>query len=557
MTETFTDSGALVTWSTPQCPFVIEYSRKALDDIRLAVVDAFFSLPRGGAEIGGILLGRFEEPRLQVLEYAPLECEHAFGPAFTLSPKDQARLSEMLAEAPQRYAGLQVVGWYHSHTRSDISLCDADLEIHNRYFPEPWQVALVLRPSTLQPTQAGFFFREADGSVRSQSSYQEFTLETLPARPLPSGVPVAVPGPVHETAPESVVITLPSAEKSAAPAAPMTPAAEATPPAIAPFAPEPLPTPWANPFATSAPEHAASQVSADSSPEAPAPYAFETAHETEEAPASDLFFRANEAEPSSGDSHMDHEQPAESWKASHEAVPQEEKPSHFTEAAHETSRPARRWVGIAAGVFAGIALGVVVDQARSHAGPPAPVVPQTVQTAPAPRTPAAASLGAADAALRKQNDDLSKQNAALATEISGLRKQNSDLLKQQSPSGTEQAAISKQQTGLDKQQAAISKQQADVEKQQAELRKQQAEFTRQQADWNKRQTAQAQQQTTLSQQEGQLRQQRDDLAKQTAKLKADLSTETARAQSLQAQVEELRRQAQRRRLSVQSTDQLP
>ena len=40
------------TWKAPQCPFTIQCSLRALDDIRLAVVDAFFSLPRGGAEIG-------------------------------------------------------------------------------------------------------------------------------------------------------------------------------------------------------------------------------------------------------------------------------------------------------------------------------------------------------------------------------------------------------------------------------------------------------------------------------------------------------------------------
>ena len=52
MTDTFTDNGALGMWSTDQCPFAIEYSRKALDDIRLAVVDAFFSLPRERALFG-------------------------------------------------------------------------------------------------------------------------------------------------------------------------------------------------------------------------------------------------------------------------------------------------------------------------------------------------------------------------------------------------------------------------------------------------------------------------------------------------------------------------
>ena len=42
-------------WTVPQSPVTIEYSVQALEEIRLAVTDAFFSLPRGGAEIGGVL----------------------------------------------------------------------------------------------------------------------------------------------------------------------------------------------------------------------------------------------------------------------------------------------------------------------------------------------------------------------------------------------------------------------------------------------------------------------------------------------------------------------
>src|SRR5581483_8524354 len=210
-------------------------SRKALDDIRLAVVDAFFSLPRGGAEIGGILLGRFEAQRLLILDYAPLECEHAFGPAFTLSPTDQTRLGDMLRQTYR--GGLRPIGWYHSHTRSEISLCEADLDIHNRYFPEPWQVALVLRPSTLQPTQAGFFFRESDGSIRAQASYQEFVLEPLPVQPLRATGPEAVPGPTRETEPDAVVLTLHSSEAPTA----LTDITEPAQPSVLllPAAPEP------------------------------------------------------------------------------------------------------------------------------------------------------------------------------------------------------------------------------------------------------------------------------------------------------------------------------
>src|SRR5580704_4957352 len=114
--------GSLVTWSVPQCPFTIECTPRVLDDIRLGIIDAFFSLPRGGAEIGGVLLGRFATGRLSISGYQPLECEHAFGPSFTLSANDFARLKEILAALEANPGSPQAVGWYHSHTRSEVFL---------------------------------------------------------------------------------------------------------------------------------------------------------------------------------------------------------------------------------------------------------------------------------------------------------------------------------------------------------------------------------------------------------------------------------------------------
>ena len=184
MTETHTDGDG--TWSVPQCPFAIDYSPRVLDDIRLAVMDAFFSLPRGGAEIGGVLIGRHDGGRLIISDYAALDCEHAMGPSFTLSQRDEAKLQELLAEVRQR-SEVVPVGWYHSHTRSEIFLSDADLMIHRRFFPEAWQVALVMKPHTFQPMRCGFFFREPSGSIQATATYQEFTLEPLPMRTLPSG----------------------------------------------------------------------------------------------------------------------------------------------------------------------------------------------------------------------------------------------------------------------------------------------------------------------------------------------------------------------------------
>lgn len=268
MIESLTESEPATSWSVAECPFAIEYSAQALDDIRLAVVDAFFSLPRGGAEIGGILLGRYENGRLWISDYLALDCEHAFGPSFTLSPRDMGGLEDLLASAGRNGADRRPVGWYHSHTRSEIFLSDVDQDIHRRYFPEPWQVALVLKPHTFNPTRCGFFFREADGSIHGGASYQEFDLKPLPITLVPVG---GAPAPVNHTPqrrgpePQGPVITVaaqPVAEPapepppsaavvSPAPAPPEPPPAAVSP---APAPPEPPPTAAPEPAAPTAPE---------------------------------------------------------------------------------------------------------------------------------------------------------------------------------------------------------------------------------------------------------------------------------------------------------------
>jgi|GEM_PF-1984082 len=159
-------------------PFSIECSPAVLDQINADVAEAFYSIPHGGAETGGVLYGTQEESKVTIRAARPLSCEHAYGPAFNLSPNDFARL-EALLEAPKNertLAGLTVVGWYHSHTRSEISLTPADIEIHKKYFPGAWKVAVVLRPAPMQPTRAVFFFTETDGAIRKSSRQLELSV---------------------------------------------------------------------------------------------------------------------------------------------------------------------------------------------------------------------------------------------------------------------------------------------------------------------------------------------------------------------------------------------
>jgi proteasome lid subunit RPN8/RPN11 len=70
----------------------------------------------------------------------------------------------------QRFAGKQVVGWYHTHPRMGVFLSEYDTWLHNHFFPELWQVALVVEPYSCL---GGFFIRQNDG-VLDPSRYFGF-----------------------------------------------------------------------------------------------------------------------------------------------------------------------------------------------------------------------------------------------------------------------------------------------------------------------------------------------------------------------------------------------
>jgi proteasome lid subunit RPN8/RPN11 len=199
MTEERLTSEELSSWAPPECPFRIVYSTAVLERIRASVTDAFYSMPRGGLETGGVLFGTRDGDTITILDHRVLECEHARGPSYALSENDLARLAELLAGAGNQpeLRGMEALGWYHSHTRSEMFLSEADLAMHNRYFPEPWQLALVVRPYHGRPAHAGFFFRERDGSIRTNQSYQEFLLKPMPVKPREEAavVPAAIPEP--------------------------------------------------------------------------------------------------------------------------------------------------------------------------------------------------------------------------------------------------------------------------------------------------------------------------------------------------------------------------
>jgi proteasome lid subunit RPN8/RPN11 len=166
------------TWTAEGHSISIEYSTSVLEEIRLEAVKGVTLLRHGGVEVGGVLFGAKLEDRIRIDAFRALRSEYAYGPSFVLSRNDEVALENLLqeAKADTNLHGMEPVGWYHSHTRSGVFFSEQDIAVYKRYFPEPWQIVLILHPSQLGPTEAGFFFRETDGSLRIESSYNPFTI---------------------------------------------------------------------------------------------------------------------------------------------------------------------------------------------------------------------------------------------------------------------------------------------------------------------------------------------------------------------------------------------
>jgi proteasome lid subunit RPN8/RPN11 len=222
---TGTTAGSFAIWSAPEHDFRIEYSAAVLQQIREISVDGYHRLPRGGVETGGILFGTHQENVVRIVAWREAVCEYAKGPSFLLSPKDEAALEGSLESwrGDTELARLEPVGWYRAHTRSEVALSDADLAFFNRFFPLPWQVGLIVRPASFAPTRAGFFFREADGSIRAQSSYVEFTLVPLGTAPMPRAAETRASAPVEAPVPLPAAVTEPQPVFQTEPPIPIRP----------------------------------------------------------------------------------------------------------------------------------------------------------------------------------------------------------------------------------------------------------------------------------------------------------------------------------------------
>ena len=200
-------SAAGYIWEDPGDSIMIQVSLDLVERLGAAVEQGLGAGPRGN-EIGGILLGRKlpgfgRAVAIEDFELAP--CEHFRGASYTLSPKDKRLLGMRLA----RRATQQVVGYFRSHTRPGMYLDRDDFVVFSRYFPDAWQVFLLVRPSTEGPAMGGFFFWE-DGEIDRRSTYREFPFDC--ARLAEGEFPITGGQPAVAPAPRPVPVLVPKPE---------------------------------------------------------------------------------------------------------------------------------------------------------------------------------------------------------------------------------------------------------------------------------------------------------------------------------------------------------
>jgi hypothetical protein len=153
------------------------------DRIAGYVTEAYKSIPRRGAEAGGLLLGGVRlGPVIDIFitGFEPIPCDHLSGPSFTVSDAVQSEFRAAIA----RHASAEVIGYYRSHTRKGAGLETSDQDLVDRVFPGMSGLVLLIKPNGVSSLTGGYFF------------FQTGRLEMRPVGPefpflvsIPGGIP--------------------------------------------------------------------------------------------------------------------------------------------------------------------------------------------------------------------------------------------------------------------------------------------------------------------------------------------------------------------------------
>ena len=172
-----TTSKSYYSWAPDGKPVQVWLDFDVIDRMSAEVMRGFGSVPKRGAEVGGVLLGRVDTTgklTIHVHDFVIVPCDYRRGPSYQLTSADTQLFSDAVAKATQGTApDLRPVGYFRSHTRDGMGLTEDDLQLFSNFFADPTSVILLVRPFATKVSQAGFFFEE-NGQIRSDATYLTF-----------------------------------------------------------------------------------------------------------------------------------------------------------------------------------------------------------------------------------------------------------------------------------------------------------------------------------------------------------------------------------------------
>ena len=158
-------------WQLPDLNISVRLRLDVVERLEREVICAYKSIPKRGAEAGGLLLGRIETAdsvSIVIDDFAAVRCEHGRGPSYFLSESDIAGL-----EAELKRYDTSVVGFYRSHTRQDFGLDEEDRTRVRTYLSGPASAFLLIKPISISNCLGNLFFWDGR-EIHSDRSWVEF-----------------------------------------------------------------------------------------------------------------------------------------------------------------------------------------------------------------------------------------------------------------------------------------------------------------------------------------------------------------------------------------------
>ena len=246
----------LGVWNAPEVPVRVEYPLDIMEELRDLVCNDLQRLARGGTDAAGLLFGVTRGPVIRILTWRPIS-RSIEEQAARLALHDRAELVRVLSGAATDPAmhGMEPLGWFVSRIQGGTALTAPEVELYNNFFPNPWQVTLLLRRAPGGTARAGFFVRESGGFLKPDASYRELLIQPLRRMPKPLALGAVSPevSPVQDQPLAGMEL---SRSAAAQPGAAISYAPEAAVIAPAPLAIQPEPPAVAHAATAGAPEAA-------------------------------------------------------------------------------------------------------------------------------------------------------------------------------------------------------------------------------------------------------------------------------------------------------------